>query len=248
MPDAIVQHQVDEATPLVVATYNVHRCIGGDGRYDPGRVIAVLADLRADVICLQEVSAREEGDEQAALFARGLGYDVFTGATLVHRAGAVSNAVLTRLPILAGERLDLTVPLAREPRGAIIVRLLAGRRDMLVVCTHFGLGRTERAIQLERLLSTLDVDTNTVVLAGDFNEWAATGPCNKRLALKFGPAPAPRTFPARLPIFCLDRIYAGPGAVLRSIEVARTLAARRASDHLPVRGLVELLGTVRAVR
>ena len=37
-----------------VATYNVHSCIGGDGRHDPERVATVIAELNADIVALQE--------------------------------------------------------------------------------------------------------------------------------------------------------------------------------------------------
>jgi len=40
---------------LRIATYNVHRCQGLDGRILPGRVASVLGKLRLDVIALQEV-------------------------------------------------------------------------------------------------------------------------------------------------------------------------------------------------
>src|SRR2546423_1878025 len=43
------------ATRLRVATYNIHRCIGTDGRHDPGRIARVLNEIHADVIGLQEV-------------------------------------------------------------------------------------------------------------------------------------------------------------------------------------------------
>ena len=39
---------------LRVATYNVHACVGTDGRHDPDRVAAVIAELDADIVALQE--------------------------------------------------------------------------------------------------------------------------------------------------------------------------------------------------
>ena len=36
--------------PLVVATYNIHGCVGTDGCFDPVRVRAVLTGLDADVL------------------------------------------------------------------------------------------------------------------------------------------------------------------------------------------------------
>ena len=40
---------------LRIATYNVHRCRGLDGRTRPERIAAVLRAIDADVVALQEV-------------------------------------------------------------------------------------------------------------------------------------------------------------------------------------------------
>jgi endonuclease/exonuclease/phosphatase family metal-dependent hydrolase len=40
---------------LRVATYNIHKCQGFDRRTSPERIISVLHELDADVLCLQEV-------------------------------------------------------------------------------------------------------------------------------------------------------------------------------------------------
>ena len=40
---------------VTLASYNVHGCIGVDGRHDVPRIARVLMELRAQVIALQEV-------------------------------------------------------------------------------------------------------------------------------------------------------------------------------------------------
>src|SRR5712671_616297 len=40
---------------LRIATYNIHRCRGLDGRTRPERIAAVLKSIDADVVALQEV-------------------------------------------------------------------------------------------------------------------------------------------------------------------------------------------------
>jgi endonuclease/exonuclease/phosphatase family metal-dependent hydrolase len=40
---------------LRIATYNIHRCRGIDGRTRPERIAAVLRSIDADVVALQEV-------------------------------------------------------------------------------------------------------------------------------------------------------------------------------------------------
>jgi endonuclease/exonuclease/phosphatase family metal-dependent hydrolase len=41
--------------PLKVVTYNVHSCVGVDGKHDPSRIAGVLKEINADIIGLQEV-------------------------------------------------------------------------------------------------------------------------------------------------------------------------------------------------
>ena len=72
------------------------------------------------------------------------------------------------------------------------------------------------------------------VLMGDFNEWLLWGRPLRRLRRVFPPLPAPATFPARRPIFSLDRIWLSTGREGLALEVPRTRAAREASDHLPL--------------
>ena len=46
------------APHIRVVSYNIHECVGGDGRRDPARIAAVLREIDADIIGLQEVDAR----------------------------------------------------------------------------------------------------------------------------------------------------------------------------------------------
>jgi len=50
----------------------------------------------------------------------------------------------------------------------------------------------------------------------------------------FEAAPAPRTFPARWPLFSLDRIWISPRRRLLQVQVHASPLARIASDHLPL--------------
>lgn len=224
---------------FVVATYNVHRCVGRDGRFDPGRVGAVLHELHADVVALQELEWRPE----AALhvldeLARNTGYTPVAGPTLFRGDGHYGNALLTRLAICRVDRLDLSVR-GREARGALDADLRAGQTIVRVVATHLGLRAGERRGQLQRLLGTLAATSMPTVLMGDLNEWFLWGRPLRWLRGRFGRIPAPATYPARFPVFALDRIWVEPRRALREIRVHRSALARRASDHLPLLGVVE---------
>jgi endonuclease/exonuclease/phosphatase family metal-dependent hydrolase len=42
---------------LKVATYNIRKCVGTDRRRQPERILAVLAEIDADIVALQEADA-----------------------------------------------------------------------------------------------------------------------------------------------------------------------------------------------
>ena len=45
---------------LRVAAYNIHRCVGRDGIENFARVAAVLEEINADVVALQEVTSHHD--------------------------------------------------------------------------------------------------------------------------------------------------------------------------------------------
>jgi endonuclease/exonuclease/phosphatase family metal-dependent hydrolase len=230
---------------LAVATYNVHACVGTDRRYDPARVAAVLRELGADIISLQEVGGqRRPGQlpDQAGFLAEETGLEIVAGPNRNYRRSRFGNAILTRFPVLAARYIDLSVP-GCEPRGALDVDLDIGERldgrVLRVVATHLGLRGGERRAQTMRLLDALAAtgggSDTAILMMGDLNEWRGRRGGIRALDRELGHAPAPRTFPSWCPILPLDRIYAGPPALVRDVIVHRSPLARLASDHLPLR-------------
>jgi endonuclease/exonuclease/phosphatase family metal-dependent hydrolase len=223
--------EADGERPLVVATYNIHSCVGVDRRHDPERVAAVLRELRADIIGLQEVGARPL--EQWEYLAAQTGLHGVAGANVSDPRGRFGNALLTRFPVEAVRHIDLSVS-GHEPRGAIAAELLADGRRLCVLVTHLGLHAAERRWQIHRLLDWLPSppkDPEALVVLGDLNEWrGGVSALDRRL----GRAPMPRTFPSWLPVLPLDRIYAAGALRLRRVAVHRSALARVASDHLPL--------------
>jgi endonuclease/exonuclease/phosphatase family metal-dependent hydrolase len=226
-------------TALVLASYNIHRGIGLDGRRDLDRIADVIAEIGPDVIGLQEV-IREPGAEhadQAAYVASRLGMTVVMGETRAHGAGTYGNAVLTRLPVLGSARCDLSWRL-REPRGCLRVDLAVNGSALHIFNCHFGLALRERRDQL-RVLGRFIRESASLagprVLMGDFNEWYR-GPITRGLRREFS-SPMRRmrrTHPAFFPLFALDRIYWDVELEGQTFHVHRSRPARVASDHLPV--------------
>src|SRR5690606_9527237 len=95
---------------FTIATYNVHRWTGvrGGRAFAPEKTFAVIDELEAEVIALQEVLRPFEGPDPLAELAERLGYAVAFVCTRLHRRGELGNAVLARWPVSAAFAIDLT--------------------------------------------------------------------------------------------------------------------------------------------
>jgi endonuclease/exonuclease/phosphatase family metal-dependent hydrolase len=234
---------VPAGSRLRLASYNIHRCLGRDRRHDPDRIAAVIRELDADVIGLQEVSTRLGGEpaiDQLVHLARATGYEAVAGPTLRFAAGHCGNALLVRGGVRSVAHLDLSLP-RREPRALLDVEIECGGTSVRVIVTHLGLLGLDRRAQVRRLLQHLGDDRDRLlVMLGDFNEWFPQAATLRRLRARLGRSLAVRTFPAWRPLLALDRIWAQPGEALTDVRAHATPLAREASDHLPVRGTLML--------
>lgn len=232
----------DPGRRLVIASYNIHRCIGTDGRHDPERVAEVICEIGADVVGLQEVSSRRHGTgiDQLELLARVTGYTAVEGPARRHEHGTYGNALLSRTTVRRSRLVDLTHA-RREPRGVIDAEIEVDGEAARFLVAHLGLSRRERHRQVRRILELVDGDRDRLVaVIGDFNEWIPLGRSVRRLDRRFGASPRRRTFPSRRPVFALDRIWVQPRTALQSVAIHASAAARRASDHLPLVAAVDL--------
>jgi endonuclease/exonuclease/phosphatase family metal-dependent hydrolase len=220
-----------------IATYNVHACVGTDGRHDPRRIGDVIAEIDADVVALQEFSCPADValETRSPVVLESLdGYACALGPTLVRRKNHFGNVLLSRHPIRELARIDLSVS-RREPRGALSATIDLGGKDLHVVATHLGLRLGERRTQVERLLAHVEsLRTAFFAVVGDFNDWLPGRSVAHALEERLGSPPKRRSFPGFWPVLALDRIWVQPAGALREIEVHASRLARRASDHLPV--------------
>lgn len=216
---------------LTVATYNVHRCIGWDGRYSRERILAVLQELRADLIALQEV----DSEPTLHWFADHLCMTSIVGPILRH-AGACGNGVLTTCVLREIRLVDLSVR-NYEPRGAIDMDVTCEGERVQVIATHLGLRPGERRWQVRQLLQRFGA--RHCILMGDINEWFLWGRPIRWINKIFGYSPHLRSFPSPFPIFALDRIWVRPPGSVVDVRIHKTMLSRVASDHLPVRAVIE---------
>lgn len=228
---------------LKVLTWNVHGCIGTDGRRDVDRVARVLSDADADIIGLQEVDCRKplpSGESQLERLASLTGLTAVAGPTRQESEGYFGNAVLSRHIIGDVALIDVTVG-RREPRGILHTRHQIGSHEVELFNTHFGLQARERLRQVQRLIEAADALRDaTLIVLGDFNEWRARTTALVRLSSAFGSVRAVRTFPSQFPIFALDCVWVRPRPALRAVRALQTPPANVASDHLAVQAEVAL--------
>lgn len=226
---------------LTLATYNIHGCIGTDGRFEPERTMHVLKELNADVVALQEVEHHDlNGHDLLDYLAAKTGLTAIAGTTLLGETRDDGNAILTKLPILAVNRVDLTLP-GHEARGALDVTLEGNGRSVQVVATHLGVKPWERRQQVRRLLRLFEIGpANIYVLMGDLNEWFLWGRPLRWLHAHFKHTPHRATFPARWPFMALDRLWVHPRRRLAGMEVHDSTLTRLASDHLPLKAIIEV--------
>jgi len=220
---------------LRLATWNIHKAVGLDGRRDIERIAKVIRQMTPDLIGLQEVDNRidSEGDDIGRLeFLTGM--KAVAGPTMLRDAGDFGNVLLTRLPVVDVERFDISVS-RREPRGILIVHIdWLGERVQFAV-THLGLQPGERRTQVRQLIECLSRgDRSPLVLMGDFNEWLFWGRPMLWLHRHFGYFRTRATFPSYFPLLHLDHILSDPPERLRVKSVFKSELSRIASDHLPL--------------
>ena len=226
-----------------IATYNVHRWAGvtGGRTFAPERAFAVIDELDADVIALQEVLRPFEGDDPLALLAEKLGYALAFVCTRVHRRGELGNAVLARWPLAAGFAIDLSFG-RLEQRAALAVQLRSAVGPITIAAAHLALVDRTRTRQVEALLTHPQIARGPVVLLGDMNAWRtskAARDLDREFVTRHHNANWPASWPSVRPVLALDRAY-GRGARLDGLRTHTSAATRKGSDHLPVVATVVL--------
>ena len=230
-------------TRVRVATYNVHGCVGTDGRFELGRIAEVIGSLDADVVMLQEVGdarKRWPAVNQAHDLAAATRTSYAVGYTMPSGPWGYGNVVLTRGALGTVDRFDLSVA-KREPRGCLRVDVTVDGVTVTAVALHLGLGFLERRAQVRGLCArggAIDGVEKPLVVGGDWNEFPpgpAASMC-RRAFVDAGLSLRDRrpTFPSRRPVLRLDRLYSRGSARVTGYNVMTSPLARVASDHLPV--------------
>lgn len=228
----LTRDDTNTATQMRLASYNLRKCKGTDGRRAPGRILDVINGIEADVVALQEADMRL-GPRPAALPHRMIdSHTDFTAVPVATSAVSVGwhgNAILVRKTARVERTHRLDLP-GLEPRGAVAMDL----ENLRVVAVHLGLLRANRQKQLHAIRAALkDMDARPTVILGDFNEWSRGGGLSP-LKDAFDIIAPGKSFHAARPLAALDRIALDGSIELRDAGVVETDLSRRASDHLPI--------------
>ncbi len=230
-----------------VMTYNVHSCVGTDGKLAPERIAEVIREAQVDVIALQELDvlqSRSGRVNQPAWLAEQLEMFVhFTPARACHD-GHYGNAVLSRFPIAVLSEGNLRRR-RDEERAVQWLKLSVLGVQVNLINTHLSIHIRDRLLQIEQLLSTEWIAKAErevpLVVCGDLNS-TQFSPIYRKLRRGLVDAQKARgvrglraaTFPSRVPLVRLDHVFTSPNVDVRSCEVRRSPLCRLASDHLPL--------------
>jgi len=235
---------------LHITTFNIHK---GFSQFNRRMMVHELRErlrhLNPDIVFLQEVQGLHLGhaenhddwpdSPQHEFLAEDVWASCAYGQNMIYDHGHHGNAILSRLPILHSHNQDVT-HLQFEKRGLLHCQIeLPEGPAAHCVCVHLSLFGYSRRKQMDALATYLDKTadpTAPLIIAGDFNDWGnrAGEHMARRLGLRevfSGPSGNPaRSFPAAMPMFRLDRIYAR-GFDVVSTEVHHGKPWSAISDH-----------------
>ena len=239
---------------LNIVTYNIHK---GFSQFNQHMMVHELRDqlraLGADIVFLQEVQGMNsrhaetfdncpDGSQQDFL-AEDVWQSTAYGRNVIYGHGHHGNAILARFPIDHIHNQDVT-HLRFERRGLLHCAINVPGLDKALhcVCVHLSLFARSRRRQMDALshyLEDIAEPDSPLIIAGDFNDWR--NEANELLAQRLGlievfggvcssPASPGRSYPAKLPVLRLDRIYVRGFTVARA-EVHSGEPWAKISDH-----------------
>lgn len=231
---------------IKVASYNMRKAVGTDRRRSPERILEVLREIDADVIALQEAD-RRFGSRAGVISPHLLDeHSPWKAVPFAMRAASMGwhgNAILVRKDAGIVDHEPIHLP-ALEPRGAVMADVRVAGAMLRVVGMHLDLSGLWRRRQASTILSHVAASTRAypTVMMGDLNEWTRAAGCLRDFTRDFTSCDTGPSFHARRPVARLDRILVSREWRIVDCGVHASLAARTASDHLPVWATLEIAG------
>ncbi len=242
--------QVVETKTFRIMTYNVHACIGMDGKISTERIARVVGRHEPDIVALQELDIRRQrkgGDDQPHLIAKKLEMIYHFHPAIQVEEELYGDAVLSRYPmelIRAGRLCHVPHKHKVEPRGAIWTAINIGGVKVNFFNTHLGYLPREGINQTKALLGSEwlfhPVCQGPIILCGDFNASPRSQLFRNikgvlrdvQVALEnYNPR---ATWFGHYPLARIDHIFVSSEFEVIHVEVSRTDLDKIASDHPPL--------------
>jgi len=236
---------------LRVITINIHKGFSfGNRRFILHRLREAIRSVDADIVFLQEVvgancaRALKYGNWPTQAQHEFLADSVWKyscyGKNAFYPNGHHGNAILSKFPILHSEQIDTSTN-RLEQRGFLYcaVRVPDLANPLQCLCIHLGLFAASRRKQLRMQANYIKLripQEAPIIMAGDFNDWRGRGVDDFALLFSMNNASMDvtgklaRTFPARVPILPLDRIYVRGLTAKVSTTYSKGIW-RKLSDH-----------------
>ena len=237
--DTVTAHQ-----SLQITSYNIHKgYCAANRRFILSEIREAIRQLNPDILFLQEVVGHQlryhvkdenHSSNQFEYLAEEIWPHHVYGKNAIYSHGHHGNAILSKQAFLHTQNIDIS-RWKFSRRGILMGRLESG---VYVLCAHFGLLGLERRYQMRDLLRLIESHippNEPLVIAGDFNDWRLSLDKKfKRNGFKeayseCGIKPA-RTFPAKLPLLSVDRIYYR-NIHLIDVKVLKQHPWKKLSDH-----------------
>lgn len=265
--DADVRAQTEEALAtaarsfsIKVLTVNIHKGFTFFNRkFILPELREAVRSVGADVVFLQEVTGTNaKHSEKVENYPETPHYEFLAdeiwpqfayGRNAVYTNGDHGNAIMSKFPIVRFENHDVSIK-GPEKRGLLHCELQIPGRSLNVhaICVHLSLTEAHRTRQMDMLCKLVHKSVPPqapLVVAGDFNDWRQRASAQLKkgadlneVFIQANGHPA-RTFPARLPVLRLDRIYVR-NAIGHAPVVLPNKPWSHLSDHAPLAAEIEL--------
>lgn len=240
---------------LKILSYNIHKGFDWKNRnYCLQEMKNLINASEAEIVFLQEVVGKNEVfkkkgliDSQFEFLADELWPHYSYAQNALYDHGHHGNLILSKYPIETFENLDLSTN-NWEKRGMLVCKIkipptleYPDGQTIFAACLHLNLLHMGRKLQYEKIKTFIEEKNQNgaspFIVAGDFNDWnqKSFSIFEERLGMKevhkHINGSFARTFPSRVPILCLDRIYVKNLHVLDSYVI---YYEQHLSDHLPI--------------
>ena len=250
IPDWVPETPSVAITRFTVLTVNIHKGFTAlNRRFILPELREAARSVGADMVFLQEIHGTHERHPlrysdwpnmpQYEFLADSIWPQYAYGRNAVYPDGDHGNALLSKFQIVRYDNIDISQS-GHENRGLLhcVMRLPGQDKELHAICVHLGLQEKHRQQQLlliAKRVAEIPADAPLIV-AGDFNDWrqrADLSHCGLREVFTEAHGKPPRTFPARLPLLRLDRIYVR-NVKVHSPQVLNSRPWSHLSDHAPL--------------